>query len=72
MLGIKPQGLSMLRKCPTTKLYLQPPVCLFMYLFYLGETGVWTQGFAFTKQVLLLLSHASSTFCSGYFGDGGL
>jgi hypothetical protein len=24
------------------------------------------------KQALYLLSHASSSFCSGYFGDGGL
>jgi hypothetical protein len=26
----------------------------------------------FTKQVAYHMSHASSSFCSGYFGDGGL
>jgi hypothetical protein len=30
------------------------------------------QGFALAKQVLYCLSHSSSSFCSGYFGDGGL
>jgi hypothetical protein len=30
------------------------------------------QGFALTKQALYHLSHTSSPFCSGYFGDGGL
>jgi hypothetical protein len=28
--------------------------------------------FARAKQVLYRLSHTSSPFCSGYFGDGGL
>jgi hypothetical protein len=31
-----------------------------------GRIGISTQGFALTKQ-----AHTSSTFCSGYFGDGG-
>jgi hypothetical protein len=35
-------------------------------------TGAWTQRFVFTKQVLYHLSHTSSPFCSGYFGDGVL
>jgi hypothetical protein len=30
------------------------------------------QGFVLAKQVLYNLSHTSSTFCSGYLGDGGL
>jgi hypothetical protein len=30
------------------------------------------QGFALIKQSLYYLSHTSSPFCSGYFGDGGL
>jgi hypothetical protein len=30
------------------------------------------QGFVLTKQVLYCLSHRSSPFCSGCFGDGGL
>jgi hypothetical protein len=37
--------------------------------FFCGRTGVWTQGFVLTKQ-LYCLSHTSSPFCSGYFGDG--
>jgi uncharacterized membrane protein YiaA len=41
-------------------------VCIF-----LGGTGVWTQGFMFSKQVLYCLSHISSPFCPGYFGDEG-
>jgi hypothetical protein len=30
----------------------------------------WTQGFVLAKQVLYHLSHTSSPFCCGYFGDG--
>jgi hypothetical protein len=36
-----------------------------------GSTGVWTQGFTLTKQKFYHLSHTSSPFYSGYFGDGG-
>jgi hypothetical protein len=28
-------------------------------------------GFALAKQMLYHLNHYSSSFCSGYFGDGG-
>jgi hypothetical protein len=35
-------------------------------------TGAWTQSFTLAKQVLWHLSHTSSPFCSGHFGDGGL
>jgi hypothetical protein len=40
------------------------------FLILIGGTGVWTQGFALGKQVLDCLSHSSSPFLSGYFGDG--
>jgi hypothetical protein len=48
-------------------------VCL-SFPFYFGGTGVSTQGFvltkqALTKQILYCLNHASSPFCSIYFGD---
>jgi hypothetical protein len=33
------------------------------------ETRVWTQDLVFAKWVLCHLSHSSSPFCSGYFGD---
>jgi hypothetical protein len=51
----------------------QPPqlvcnVCLGFFLCVCG-TGVWIQGFALAKQALYHLSHTSSPFCSGYFGD---
>jgi hypothetical protein len=39
-------------------------VCSF--LFFDG-TGVWSQGFGLTKQVLYCLIHTSVHFCSGYF-----
>jgi hypothetical protein len=29
-----------------------------------------TEGFTLEKHLLYCLSHTSSTFCSGYFGDG--
>jgi hypothetical protein len=46
---------------------------LFIYLF-IGRTWVWTQGPMLAKQVLAklvlyCLSHTSSPFWSGYFGD---
>jgi hypothetical protein len=40
------------------------------YPFFGGGIGVRTQGFQLTKQLVYHLSHASSPFCSGYFGDG--
>jgi hypothetical protein len=42
------------------------------FLFFFGWTGVLTQGFIFVKQALYHLSHISSAFCSGYFGNGVL
>jgi hypothetical protein len=38
-------------------------------LFLFCGTGVWTQDFAFAKQVLYCLRHSFSPFFSGYFGD---
>jgi hypothetical protein len=46
-----------------------------VFLFYficVGGTGVWTWGFTHAKQGLYCLSHTPTSFCSGYFGDGGL
>jgi hypothetical protein len=40
------------------------------FTFGRGRTGVWTQDFTLTKQVLYGLSHTSSPFCSGYFEMG--
>jgi hypothetical protein len=37
-----------------------------------GGTDVSNQGFTLAKQALYSLDHASSPFCSDYFGDGGL
>jgi hypothetical protein len=46
----------------------------FFHLFYLISVfnffGVWTQGFMLIKEAFYHLSHTSSPFCSGYFGDG--
>jgi hypothetical protein len=42
---------------------------LFICLFIFGRTKVWAQGFTLAKQVLYCLSHISSLFCSGYFGN---
>jgi hypothetical protein len=39
-------------------------------LFFFGHTGVWIHGFMFAKQALYHLSHISSRFCYGIFGDG--
>jgi hypothetical protein len=52
-------------------------VCKFYFLvrlgfeqvLFFGATWIWTQSFNLAKQVIYCLSHASSTFCSGYFGD---
>jgi hypothetical protein len=41
-----------------------------MDVFVFDKTGVWTQDFALANQALYCLSHTSSPFCSGYFGDG--
>jgi hypothetical protein len=47
------------------------PVLHLCYSFlYVCGTGVWTHVFMLAKQALNLLSHTSSPFCSGYFGDG--
>jgi hypothetical protein len=43
--------------------------CLYLFYFF-GETGFWIQGFTLAKQVFFCLSHAVSSFCFGYFGDG--
>jgi hypothetical protein len=39
------------------------------HFFVVWGTGVYTQGFALAKQALYFLSHTSSPFCYGYFGD---
>jgi hypothetical protein len=41
-------------------------------VFFFDGTRVWTQDFVLAKQVLYHLSHTSSPFCFGYFGDGVL
>jgi hypothetical protein len=38
---------------------------IFIFIYY-----IFWQDFVLTKQVLYHLSHVSSPFCSGYFGDG--
>jgi hypothetical protein len=40
--------------------------------FTFGGSGVQTQGLMLAIQVFYCLNHASSPFCSGYFGDGGV
>jgi hypothetical protein len=42
---------------------------LFIYLSIFSRTGVWTQGFTLWKQALYFLSHSSSPFWSGCFGN---
>jgi hypothetical protein len=42
------------------------------FFFFFDGTRVWTQGFVLAKQMLYCLSHSSSPFFSGYFGDKGL
>jgi hypothetical protein len=49
----------------------QSKVFLFIYFTFLCGTRVLTKGFALVRQVLYHLSHTSSPFFSGYFGDGG-
>jgi hypothetical protein len=44
----------------------------FFFFFFLVGLGLCTQGFAHAKQALYHLSHASSQFCPGYFGEGVL
>jgi hypothetical protein len=39
------------------------------FFFLFGRTGIWTQGFTLAKQTVYHLSHISSPFYSGYFGD---
>jgi hypothetical protein len=45
---------------------------LHFFLFFFYRIGVWTQGYMLVKQTLYCLSHTSSPFCSGYFGDGDI
>jgi hypothetical protein len=40
-----------------------------MSFLFFAETEVCIPGFEFAKQALSCLSHTSSLFCSGYFGD---
>jgi hypothetical protein len=44
--------------------------CVFVLFCFFSGTGVWTKGCTLTKWVQL--SHTSSPFCSGCFGDGVL
>jgi hypothetical protein len=44
-------------------------ISVLFYLFIFGWTRVWTQGFTLVKQALYHWSHASSSICSGYFGE---
>jgi hypothetical protein len=43
-----------------------------LFTFFFSGSGVWTQGFALTKQIPYCLSHTSNPFFSRYFGDGVL
>jgi hypothetical protein len=45
--------------------------CARVFFSFCG-TEVWIQGFVLAKQALNCLSHSSSPFCSGYFGNGVL
>jgi hypothetical protein len=64
---------------PNTTVCITPPnfswalcrLCHVSFLsFFIGESGIWTQGFMVLKQAFYCLSHTSSPFCSGYVGDG--
>jgi hypothetical protein len=46
-----------------------PVFLTWLFFFFFDGTGVWTQGFICARQVLYHFGHASSPFCSGYFGD---
>jgi hypothetical protein len=46
------------------------PPLFFSFSFWL-DWGL-NSGLQLAKQALYLLSHTSSPFCCGYFGDGGL
>jgi hypothetical protein len=49
----------------------QTPKLLYSFnFFFFLQDWVWTQGSTFAKQAFYCLSHTSSPFCSGYFGDG--
>jgi hypothetical protein len=39
-------------------------------VFFLIETGFWTQVLTLPNQALYHFSHTTSPFCFGYFGDG--
>jgi hypothetical protein len=46
-------------------------IYFYLYLFISSNgTGISTQSFMLTQQVLYHLSHTFSPFCSGYFEDG--
>jgi hypothetical protein len=51
-----------------------PILCYLIIVWYLFVcmygTGVWTQDFMLATQAVYHLSHTSSPFCSGYFGEG--
>jgi hypothetical protein len=40
-----------------------------IFFFLFGGAGVWYQGIVPTRKALYCTSHATSPFCSGYFGD---
>jgi hypothetical protein len=40
-----------------------------IYQYIFCGTGIWANSFMLARQALYCLSHASSSFCSGYFGD---
>jgi hypothetical protein len=43
---------------------------IFMWNLVFLWDWIWTQSFVLANRTLYLLSHTSSPFCSGYFGDG--
>jgi hypothetical protein len=50
-------------------LLLSQGLLTFLSFIYFCVTEVCTQGFVLVRQALYGLSHVSSPFCSGYFGD---
>jgi hypothetical protein len=47
-------------------------IIIIIFFFFLVGLVFELRALHLAKQALYLLSHASSSFCSGYFGDGGL
>jgi hypothetical protein len=56
---------------PTWAFSAEVPICHSPWNLPVAHIeGFWTQGFVLAKQALCSSSHTSSSFCSGYFGNG--